>query len=585
MANQVNKAKKGTLGRVLSMIGVYRYLLLASVLLAAVTVALTLYLPILIGDGIDLIVEYGIDFEALGNILLRVAAVAIATALLVWVTGLLNNKMAFSVVRDLRNCAMDRLTRLPLSYIDGKPVGEIVSRLTTDAEQVADGLLLGFTQLTTGVFTILGALVFLFVLRPSIAVTVVVITPLSLVIAAFIGRRTYRYFRRQSDLRGAQTALMNEMVTNQKVVQAFGYEEIAAARFDAVNRELETAAVQATFFSSLVNPTTRFVNSLVYAAVGLVGAIIAIGGGMTVGLLSCFLSYANQYTKPFNEISGVITEMQNALACADRIFDLLDAPIEAEDADAPALADVRGDVTLSDVSFSYTPEQTLLEHLSLSVAHGSHIAIVGPTGCGKTTLINLLMRFYDVRAGEICVDGTDIRDVTRTSLRAAYGMVLQETWLRAGTIRDNIVMGKPEASDEEVIAAARATHAHSFIKRMPQGYDTVIGEDGGGLSAGQKQLLCITRIMLATPPMLILDEATSSIDTRTEQKIQAAFLSMMKGRTAFVVAHRLSTIRNSDCILVMRDGNVVESGTHAELLAKNGFYAELHRSRTAAAAE
>ena len=583
MAKQ--RAKKGTLRRVLGYIGVYRYVLLLSVLFAAMTVALTLYLPILAGDAIDQILVGGVRFDALLPILGRIAVVTLCTGGLQWVANVLNNKMAFSVVRDIRNHAVDRLTHLPLSYLDRKPVGEIVSRITTDAEQMADGLLLGFSQLTTGAFTILGALIFMFVLRPSIAVTVLVLTPISLVVASFIAKRTYRMFHRQSELRGKQTALMNEMVTNQKLVKAFVYEDVAQARFDVLNAELEQAAVQATFFASLVNPTTRFVNSIVYAAVGLVGALVAIGGGMTVGLLSYFLSYANQYTKPFNEISGVITEMQNALACADRIFTLLEAEPEQMPAGSPVLTDVAGQVTLSDVSFSYTPEQELLKHVNLSVSPGSHIAIVGPTGCGKTTLINLLMRFYDVDRGVIAVDGTDIRTVTRTSLRESYGMVLQDTWLRAGTVRENITMGKPDATDAEVIAAAKATHAHSFIKRMPKGYDTVIGEDGGGLSAGQKQLLCITRIMLATPPMLILDEATSSIDTRTEQRIQKAFLSMMEGRTAFVVAHRLSTIRNSDCILVMRDGNVVESGTHTELLAANGFYAELHRSRMAAVEE
>ena len=579
------KAQKGTLGRVLRYLGRYKWMLALSALCSAATVALTLYIPILIGDGIDLIVETGIDFSLLWQTLVSVILVAIATGVLQWAATLIGNKMAFAVVRDMRSAAMDKLTRLPLSEIDRRPVGDMVSRITTDAEQVADGLLLGFSQLTTGVFTILGALFFLFTLRPSVAVTVVVITPLSLVIAAFIGKRTYRLFRRQSELRGAQTALMNEMVTNQKLIKAFAYEDTATARFEAVNSELCGAAVQATFFSSLVNPTTRFVNSIVYAAVGLVGALLVIGGdaGMTVGMLSCFLSYANQYTKPFNEISGVIGEMQNALACADRIFGLLDAVPEATPDGTPALPAVQGAVTLSHVDFSYTPTQKLLTDLSLSVEPGRHIAIVGPTGCGKTTLINLLMRFYDVKSGAICVDGTDIRSVTRTSLRQNYGMVLQDTWLRAGTVRENIVMGKPDATDEEVVAAAKRTHAHSFIKRMPQGYDTVIGEDGGGLSAGQKQLLCITRIMLATPPMLILDEATSSIDTRTERKIQASFLSMMEGRTTFIVAHRLSTIRDADCILVMRDGNVVESGTHDNLLAQNGFYAELYHSRTAAA--
>lgn len=579
------KAQRGTLKRVLGYIGAYRYVLLLSVLFAAMTVALTLYLPILAGDAIDQIIVGGVRFDALIPILVKITVVTLCTGVLQWVANVLNNKMAFSVVRDIRNHAVDRLTHLPLSYLDRRPVGEIVSRITTDAEQMADGLLLGFSQLTTGAFTILGALIFMFVLRPSIAVTVLVLTPISLVVASFIAKRTYHMFHRQSELRGKQTALMNEMVTNQKLVKAFSYEEVAQSRFGVINAELERAAVQATFFSSLVNPTTRFVNSIVYAAVGLVGALVAIGGGMTVGLLSCFLSYANQYTKPFNEISGVITEMQNALACADRIFTLLAAEPEQMPADTPALTDVAGEVTLSDVSFSYTPEKKLLTHVDLSVKPGSHIAIVGPTGCGKTTLINLLMRFYDVDSGTISVDGTDIRTVTRTSLRESYGMVLQDTWLRAGTVRENITMGKPDATDEEVIIAAKATHAHSFIKRMPQGYDSVIGEDGGGLSAGQKQLLCITRIMLATPPMLILDEATSSIDTRTEQRIQKAFLSMMEGRTSFVVAHRLSTIRNSDCILVMRDGNVVESGTHSELLAANGFYAELHRSRMAAVEE
>ena len=558
-----------------------------SVLLAAVTVALTLYVPVLIGRAIDLIVGPGqVDMPGILRLILRIAIVVAATAAVQWVVNTINNKITFQVVRDVRAQAFAKLQILPLSYIDSHPTGEIVSRVIADVDQFADGLLLGFTQLFTGVVTILGTLGFMISIRPGIALVVVLLTPLSFVVARFIATHTYSYFRQQSETRGEQTAFIDEMIGNQKVVKAFGHEQQNVERFDEINERLEKCSLQAIFYSSLTNPCTRFVNNVVYAGVALAGALVCVacgGAGFTVGSLSALLSYANQYTKPFNEISGVVTELQNALACASRIFQLIAEPPQTPDApDARVLKDAQGQVEMKDVSFSYVPDRKLIEALNLSVKPGQHVAIVGPTGCGKTTLINLLMRFYDVNGGAIRVDGTDVRQITRASLRANYGMVLQETWLKSGTIRENLVMGKPDATDEEVIAAAKACHAHSFIKRLPQGYDTVIGEDGGRLSQGQKQLLCITRIMLCLPPMLILDEATSSIDTRTELKIQHAFTTMMDGRTTFIVAHRLSTIREADVILVMRDGSIVEMGNHEALLQRNGFYAKLYNSQFAA---
>ena len=562
-------------------------LVVLSVLLAAVTVALTLYVPVLIGRAIDLIVGPGqVDMPGILRLILRIAIVVAATAAVQWVVNTINNKITFQVVRDVRAQAFAKLQILPLSYIDSHPTGEIVSRVIADVDQFADGLLLGFTQLFTGVVTILGTLGFMISIRPGIALVVVLLTPLSFVVARFIATHTYSYFRQQSETRGEQTAFIDEMIGNQKVVKAFGHEQQNVERFDEINERLEKCSLQAIFYSSLTNPCTRFVNNVVYAGVALAGALVCVacgGAGFTVGSLSALLSYANQYTKPFNEISGVVTELQNALACASRIFQLIAEPPQTPDApDARVLKDAQGQVEMKDVSFSYVPDRKLIEALNLSVKPGQHVAIVGPTGCGKTTLINLLMRFYDVNGGAIRVDGTDVRQITRASLRANYGMVLQETWLKSGTIRENLVMGKPDATDEEVIAAAKACHAHRFIKRLPQGYDTVIGEDGGRLSQGQKQLLCITRIMLCLPPMLILDEATSSIDTRTELKIQHAFTTMMDGRTTFIVAHRLSTIREADVILVMRDGSIVEMGNHEALLQRNGFYAKLYNSQFAA---
>ena len=573
--------------KVLEYLRPYMGLVALSVLLAAVTVALTLYVPVLIGRAIDLIVGPGqVDMPGILRLILRIAIVVAATAAVQWVVNTINNKITFQVVRDVRAQAFAKLQILPLSYIDSHPTGEIVSRVIADVDQFADGLLLGFTQLFTGVVTILGTLGFMISIRPGIALVVVLLTPLSFVVARFIATHTYSYFRQQSETRGEQTAFIDEMIGNQKVVKAFGHEQQNVERFDEINERLEKCSLQAIFYSSLTNPCTRFVNNVVYAGVALAGALVCVacgGAGFTVGSLSALLSYANQYTKPFNEISGVVTEQQNALACASRIFQLVAEPPQTPDApDARVLKDAQGQVEMKDVSFSYVPDRKLIEALNLSVKPGQHVAIVGPTGCGKTTLINLLMRFYDVNGGAIRVDGTDVRQITRASLRANYGMVLQETWLKSGTIRENLVMGKPDATDEEVIAAAKACHAHSFIKRLPQGYDTVIGEDGGRLSQGQKQLLCITRIMLCLPPMLILDEATSSIDTRTELKIQHAFTAMMDGRTTFIVAHRLSTIREADVILVMRDGSIVEMGSHEALLQKNGFYAKLYNSQFAA---
>ncbi len=587
MSKAKQKAQPGTMKKVLEYLRPYMGLVALSVLLAAVTVALTLYVPVLIGRAIDLIVGPGqVDMPGILRLILRVAIVVAATAAVQWVVNTINNKITFQVVRDVRAQAFAKLQILPLSYIDSHPTGEIVSRVIADVDQFADGLLLGFTQLFTGVVTILGTLGFMISIRPGIALVVVLLTPLSFVVARFIATHTYSYFRQQSETRGEQTAFIDEMIGNQKVVKAFGHEQQNVERFDEINERLEKCSLQAIFYSSLTNPCTRFVNNVVYAGVALAGALVCVacgGAGFTVGSLSALLSYANQYTKPFNEISGVVTELQNALACASRIFQLIAEPPQTPDApDARVLKDAQGQVEMKDVSFSYVPDRKLIEALNLSVKPGQHVAIVGPTGCGKTTLINLLMRFYDVNGGAIRVDGTDVRQITRASLRANYGMVLQETWLKSGTIRENLVMGKPDATDEEVIAAARACHAHSFIKRLPQGYDTVIGEDGGRLSQGQKQLLCITRIMLCLPPMLILDEATSSIDTRTELKIQHAFTTMMDGRTTFIVAHRLSTIREADVILVMRDGSIVEMGSHEALLQRNGFYAKLYNSQFAA---
>lgn len=583
-----NTAQKGTLRKVLKYVQRHGFFMVLSILFAAITVALTLYTPILIGDAIDLIVGKGqVDFAGIAAILIKTGIIIGITALIQWLMNTINNRITYHVVRDIRNEAFRKIEILPLSYIDAHPYGDIVNRVIADADQFADGLLMGFTQLFTGIVTILGTLFFLFSISWKIAIVVVIVTPLSLFIARFIANRTYRMFRVQSETRGQQTAFIDEMIGNQKVVQAFSHEGEALEEFDRINDRLADCSLRATFYSSLTNPCTRFVNSVVYAGVALAGALICIATAgavnpFTIGQLSACLSYANQYTKPFNEISGVVTELQNALACASRLFELIEEePQIPEPADAVELADVKGSVELNDVSFSYVPDRKLIEGLNLSVKPGQRIAIVGPTGCGKTTIINLLMRFYDVNSGSITVEGTDIRNATRNSLRSSYGMVLQETWLRSGTIRDNIVMGKPDATDEEIIAAAKASHAHSFIKRLPQGYDTVINEDGGSLSQGQKQLLCITRVMLCLPPMLILDEATSSIDTRTEIKIQDSFAKMMNGRTSFIVAHRLSTIREDDVILVMKDGHIIEQGNHEELLAKNGFYANLYNSQFA----
>lgn len=581
-------AQKGTLKKVLKYVGRHGFFMVLSIIFAAAVVALTLYTPILIGDAIDLIVSPGnVDFTGIASILIKAAVLIGITAVIQWLMNTINNRITYHVVRDIRNEAFRKIEILPLKYIDAHPYGDIVNRVIADADQFADGLLMGFTQLFTGVVTILGTLFFLFTISWQIAVVVVLVTPLSLFIARFIANRTYRMFRVQSETRGQQTAFIDEMIGNQKVVQAFSHEKEALEQFDRINDRLAECSLRATFYSSLTNPATRFVNSVVYAGVALSGALICIATAgsaapFTIGQLSCCLSYANQYTKPFNEISGVITELQNALACASRLFELIEEePQVSEPADAVKLADVKGSVQLDDVSFSYVPDKKLIEGLNLAVKPGQRIAIVGPTGCGKTTIINLLMRFYDVNSGSISVEGNDIRNVTRHSLRENYGMVLQETWLKSGTIRDNIIMGKPDATEEEIVAAAKASHAHSFIKRLPDGYDTVINEDGGTLSQGQKQLLCITRVMLCLPPMLILDEATSSIDTRTEIKIQQAFARMMNGRTSFIVAHRLSTIREADVILVMKDGHIIEQGNHEQLLAQNGFYANLYNSQFA----
>ncbi|MFR1621142.1 MAG: ABC transporter ATP-binding protein [Oscillospiraceae bacterium] len=573
--------KRNTMRKLLRYLKKYWLLLILSLLFAALTVAMTLYLPILIGQAVDLIVAPGqVEFSAIARLLLKMGILIGATALSQWIMNACNNRITYRTVRDIRSDAFARLEILPLRYIDAHSYGEIVSRMIADVDQFADGLLMGFTQFFTGVLTIVGTLLFMLWMNPVITLVVVVITPVSLFVASFIARKTYAMFKEQSAARGEQTGIIDEMVGNQKVVQAFGYQDRAQGRFDEVNERLRKCSLRAIFFSSITNPSTRFVNSLVYAGVCVAGALSAVQGGISVGQLTSFLSYANQYTKPFNEISGVVTELQNALACADRIFELIEeTPQTPEPADAKTLTDPDGSVALEDVSFSYVPEQHLIEHFDLAAKPGQRIAIVGPTGCGKTTIINLLMRFYDVDSGCIRVSGEDIRDLTRGSLRTSYGMVLQDTWLKTGTIRENIVMGKPDATDEEVIAAAKASHAHGFIRRLPQGYDTPITEDGGGLSQGQKQLLCITRVMLCLPPMLILDEATSSIDTRTEIKIQEAFNRLMQGRTSFIVAHRLSTIREADVILVMKDGHIIEQGNHRTLLEKNGFYAELYRSQ------
>ena len=569
--------QKETIKKVLHYIRRYRFFLIASLVLALITVVLTLYVPILTGQAVDLIVGKGqVDFAGVYRICVKIGIAILLTMVAQWVMNVANNKITYSVVRDIRTDAFEKIQVLPLSYIDSHSYGGIVSRVIADADQFADGLLMGFTQLFTGVITILGTLGFMLSVSVPIALVVVVLTPVSLFVAAFIAKRTYQMFRMQSETRGEQTALIEEMIGNQKVVQAFGQEKEVGDRFDEINDRLSKYSLQGTFFSSITNPSTRFVNALVYAAVGVFGAFFAIQGGISVGQLSCFLSYANQYTKPFNEISGVVTELQNAIACAGRVLELIEETPEIPDSeDAINLGKADGKVEIEDVYFSYEPNQKLIEHFNLQVKPGQRVAIVGPTGCGKTTLINLLMRFYDVNSGAIKVIEKDIRKVTRESLRANYGMVLQETWLKQGTIRENIVMGRENATDDEVLAAAKASHAHSFIKRLPNGYDTVIGEDGGSLSAGQKQLLCITRVMLCLPPMLILDEATSSIDTRTEMRIQKAFATMMQGRTSFLVAHRLSTIQEADVILVMRDGKIVEQGNHEELLAANGFYKNL----------
>ncbi len=578
-----NNGQMGTLKKLLRYMEHHLPVLVLSILFAALSVILTLYFPILTGRAIDLILAEGrVDFAAMKQVLVTGAAVVAGTAVAQWLMNICNNHMTYGIVRDIRRDAFDKICRLPLSYIDGHSHGDVVSRVVADVDTVADGLLMGFTQLFSGVATIIGTLLFMLSVNVKITLVVVIITPLSLFVASFIARKTFSMFMLQSKTRGEQTALIQEMIGNQKVVQAFGYEETALGRFDEINLRLQKCSLRAIFFSSLTNPTTRFVNSLVYAAVGVTGALTALSGGITVGSLSCFLSYANQYTKPFNEISGVITELQNALACAARIFELIEEPEERADApDALVLEHADGRVDMDDVYFSYDKEKKLIENFHLHVKPGQRIAIVGPTGCGKTTLINLLMRFYEVDDGSIRVSGHEITTLTRESLRKNYGMVLQETWLKCGTVRENLLMGKPDATEEEMIRAARASHAHSFIMRLPEGYDTVIDEDGGNLSQGQKQLLCIARVMLCLPPMLILDEATSSIDTRTEIQIQEAFLKMMQGRTSFIVAHRLSTIREADVILVMKDGKVIEQGDHNTLLTKNGFYASLYNSQFA----
>ena len=583
--------RKETLVKVLKYMKPYRFWLIAAIIMAAVSVVFTLYLPILTGDAVDVLLHFLPSFREtvdsnfdwwyiLRQLLVKMGVVILLTAAAQWIMSLCNNHIVYSIIEDIREKAFDKIQKVPLKYLDGHSHGDIMSRVVADVDTFADGLLLGFTQLFTGVITILGTLLFMLSENVGITAVVVLITPVSLFVASFIAKKTFKMFQLQSTTRGEQTTLINEMITNHKEVKAFGREAAVMEDFDEINGRLEKCSLRAIFFSSLTNPCTRFVNSLVYMGVGLTGSLAVIRGGLTVGQLTCFMSYANKYTKPFNEISGVITELQNALACAARIFELIEEEPQIPDAeDARVLTDVDGAVSLNKVSFSYSRDRKLIEDLNLDVKTGQRIAIVGPTGCGKTTIINLLMRFYDVDGGSISVEGTDIRDITRKSLRTSYGMVLQETWLKQGTIRDNIIVGKPDATDEEVIAAAKASHAHSFIRRLPEGYDTVISEDGGSLSQGQKQLLCITRVMLCLPPMLILDEATSSIDTRTEIRIQKAFATMMEGRTSFIVAHRLSTIQNADVILVMKDGHIIEQGNHEELLARKGFYAELYNSQ------
>lgn len=573
--------QKETFFKVLRYIRNYWFYLILSVVLAVVTVVLTLYIPILIGDAVDKIVGVNhVDFPAIFEILKRMGIVIAVTAAAQWIMNICNNHMTYRVVQDIRNEAFEKIEKLPVSYLDANSHGDMVSRIIADVDQFADGLLMGFTQFFTGVMTIVGTLLFMLSVNVGITLVVVLITPLSFVVAGFIAKRTFSMFRLQSQTRGEQTAFIDEMIGNQKVVQAFSHEEENLTQFDEMNERLEKASLRAIFYSSITNPATRFVNSLVYAGVGVTGALSAIAGNLSVGQLTCFLNYANQYTKPFNEISGVVTELQNALACAARIFELIEEEPEVPDReDAVVLENVDGTVDIEHVYFSYVPGQKLIEDFNLHVERGQRVAIVGPTGCGKTTMINLLMRFYDTDSGDILVSHHPVKDVTRESLRASYGMVLQETWLKQGTIRENLIMGKPDATEEEIIAAAKASHAHGFIKRLPQGYDTVIGEEGGSLSQGQKQLLCIARVMLCLPPMLILDEATSSIDTRTELKIQNAFTRMMEGRTSFIVAHRLSTIQEADVILVMKDGKVIEKGDHESLLAMDGFYARLYQSQ------
>lgn len=573
--------KKSTLRKTLKYIGNYKYLMLFSIILAVISVLFNLYIPVIIGYAIDCIKGFNnVDFHSMFGYLIKAGVIAIITAIITWIMNVINNRVTYHVVRDVRNDAFKKIQILPFSYLDSHSNGDILSRVVADADQFADGLLMGFTQLFTGIVTIVGTFVFMIMINYKIALLVVLFTPLSLLVANFISKRTYHMFKKQSETRAVQTSFIDEIIGNQKVVHAFVHEKEAIERFDKINDDLEKYSLRATFFSSITNPSTRFVNNLIYAGVGLSGAFIVLAGKLTVGSLSCLLSYANQFAKPFNEISGVITELQNAFACADRLFELIEEQPQIPDKkDAIAIDRADGNIKLDNVCFSYTPDKKLIQNFNLSVSPGQRVAIVGPTGCGKTTLINLLMRFYDVTSGSIKVEGTDIRDITRKSLRETYGMVLQDTWLKSGTVKDNIIMGKPDATDEEIINAAKESHAHSFIKRLPNAYDTQIGEEGGNLSQGQKQLLCITRIMLALPPMLILDEATSSIDTRTELKVQDAFARLMKGRTSFIVAHRLSTIKDADIILVMKNGNIVEQGTHKELLDKNGFYSVLYNSQ------
>lgn len=577
--------KTGTVKKLITMLGSQLCLFAVSLGLAAVTVALTLYLPVLFGDAVNCIVGEGnVDFEEIRRIVVKMAIAIAATAVAQWLMSLCNNRLSYRLIHDLRGKAFAKLQKLPLSYVDTHPYGDTVSRIITDTDTLADGLLMGFSQLFTGVITVIGTVVLMFRIHWQISLVVVVLTPVSLLVAKFIAGRTYRMFRLQSETRGEQTSFIEETVGNQKVIQAFHHEAMATARFDEINERLRDCSLKATFFSSMVNPSTRIINAVIYALVCLLGALTIVSDGsaaLTVGALSALLSYAGQYAKPFNEISGVLTELSSAIASANRVFEIIEQPEEVSDADLPALPDAQGRVSLDHVCFSYVPDKPLIDDITLQFRSGQQIAIVGPTGCGKTTLINLLMRFYDVTGGSVAVDDVDIRTVTRHSLRKNYGMVLQETWLKSGTVRENIVMGNPQATDEEVLAAAKATHAHSFIKRLPNGYDTVLGEDGGSLSEGQKQLLCITRIMLCPPPMLILDEATSSIDVKTEMHIQHAFQRLMKGRTSFVVAHRLSTIKHSDVILVMKDGNIIEYGDHATLLSQRGFYYDLYNSQFA----